>query len=48
MFGDGDNRPVVKGNTASKQHIEPVHGMELSFSIIQLREVCRYVLAYHL
>ncbi|XP_072089558.1 dynamin-related protein 3A isoform X4 [Arachis hypogaea] len=39
VFGDGDNRPVVKENTASKQHIEPVHGMELSFSIIQLREV---------
>ncbi|RYR18723.1 hypothetical protein Ahy_B03g063335 isoform A [Arachis hypogaea] len=38
VFGDGDNRPVVKENTASKQHIEPVHGMELSFSIIQLRE----------
>ncbi|KAK7302584.1 hypothetical protein RJT34_13476 [Clitoria ternatea] len=39
IFGGGDSRMSVKENIASaKQHIEPVHGMEQSLSMIHLRE----------
>ena len=47
MFSDGDNRVSVKESTASKPHIEPVHDVEQSFSMIHLREVCICVLTDH-
>lgn len=38
IFGGGDNRVSVKENTASKPHSEPIHSVDQSFSMIQLRE----------
>lgn len=41
IFGGGDRS--VKENVASKQHAEPFHSVEQSFSMIHLTEVCIYV-----
>ncbi|KAL2342049.1 hypothetical protein Fmac_009989 [Flemingia macrophylla] len=38
IFGGSDSRTTVKENIASKPHIEPVHTVEHSFSMIHLRE----------
>ncbi|XP_019445590.1 PREDICTED: dynamin-related protein 3A-like isoform X2 [Lupinus angustifolius] len=38
IFGGGDNRVSLKENTATKPHSEPLHSVDQSFSMIQLRE----------
>ncbi|KAK7246701.1 hypothetical protein RIF29_41571 [Crotalaria pallida] len=38
IFGGGDSRGSVKESIASKPHIEPVHNVEQSVSMIHLRE----------
>ncbi|KAG9440179.1 hypothetical protein H6P81_020344 [Aristolochia fimbriata] len=38
IFGGSENKTSAKGSSGSKPHIEPIHSLENSFSMIQLKE----------